>query len=42
MWLVQVVAGLDEGIKGMKSGGLRRVYVPGNLAFPKVSSATAA
>ncbi|KAK9790759.1 hypothetical protein WJX73_006508 [Symbiochloris irregularis] len=31
----QIVPGLDEGIKGMKTGGLRRVYVPGNLAFPK-------
>ena len=31
----QVVPGLDEGIKGMKTGGLRRVYVPGKLAFPK-------
>ena len=31
----QIVSGLDEGIKGMKTGGLRRIYVPGNLAFPK-------
>lgn len=30
-----VVAGLDEGLKTMRVGGIRRVYVPGNLAFPK-------
>ena len=34
-YLVQVVSGLDEGIKGMKTGGVRRVFVPGNLGFPK-------
>ena len=32
---VQVVAGLDEGVATMKTGGLRRIYVPGNLSFPK-------
>mmetsp|Transcript_14819 Transcript_14819/g.24256 ORF Transcript_14819/g.24256 Transcript_14819/m.24256 type:complete len:231 (-) Transcript_14819:538-1230(-) len=30
-----VIAGLDEGILTMKSGGLRRMYIPGELAFPK-------
>ena len=31
----QIVPGLDEGIKSMRAGGLRRVYVPGPLSFPK-------
>lgn len=32
----QVVAGLDEGLKTMRVGGIRRVYVPeGDLSFPK-------
>ncbi|KAG8087803.1 hypothetical protein GUJ93_ZPchr0010g10799 [Zizania palustris] len=31
----QVVKGLDEGILSMKVGGLRRLYIPGPLAFPK-------
>lgn len=31
----QIVAGLDEGIATMKVGGLRRLYIPGNLSFPK-------
>jgi peptidylprolyl isomerase len=32
----QVVAGLDEGLKTMRVGGIRRVYVPeGELSFPK-------
>lgn len=31
----QVVAGLDEGLKTMRVGGIRRVYVPGPLSFPK-------
>ena len=30
-----VIPGLDEGILTMKSGGLRRMYIPGELAFPK-------
>lgn len=30
-----VIPGLDEGIRGMKPGGIRRLYIPGNLAFPK-------
>ena len=32
---VQIVSGLDEGITSMKVGGLRRLYIPGNLSFPK-------
>ena len=32
---LQIVAGLDEGIASMKPGGLRRLYIPGNLSFPK-------
>ena len=31
----QVIAGLDEGLSTMKPGGLRRLYVPGDLSFPK-------
>lgn len=30
-----VIPGLDEGIKSMKVGGIRRLYIPGELAFPK-------
>jgi peptidylprolyl isomerase len=26
---------LDEGILTMRSGGIRRLYIPGELAFPK-------
>jgi peptidylprolyl isomerase len=37
----QVVQGLDEGLKTMKVGGIRRLYVPGPLAFPKGLSAAA-
>ena len=29
-----VVAGLDEGLKSMKVGGVRRLYIPGPLSFP--------
>jgi FKBP-type peptidyl-prolyl cis-trans isomerase 2 len=31
----QVVPGLDEGLLTMQPGGIRRLYVPGALAFPK-------
>lgn len=32
----QVVGGLDEGLKTMRVGGVRRIYVPeGELSFPK-------
>uniref|UniRef100_A0A7R9SV02 peptidylprolyl isomerase n=1 Tax=Polyblepharides amylifera TaxID=1486889 RepID=A0A7R9SV02_9CHLO len=30
-----LIVGLNEGIKSMKVGGIRRIYVPGPLAFPK-------
>ena len=30
-----VIPGLDEGILTMRSGGVRRLYIPGDLAFPK-------
>jgi peptidylprolyl isomerase len=30
-----VIAGLDEGLLSMRSGGTRRLYIPGELAFPK-------
>jgi len=30
----QVIKGLDEGILSMKAGGKRRLYIPGEVAFP--------
>jgi len=30
-----VIPGLDEGLLTMKSGGIRRLYIPGELSFPK-------
>jgi peptidylprolyl isomerase len=30
-----VIPGFDEGLLTMKSGGIRRMYIPGDLAFPK-------
>ncbi len=37
----QVVPGLDEALTTMRVGGVRRVYVPGTLAFPKPLKAAA-
>jgi hypothetical protein len=36
-----VVAGLDEALSTMRVGGVRRVYVPGPLSFPKSLKAAA-
>mmetsp|Transcript_16335 Transcript_16335/g.24605 ORF Transcript_16335/g.24605 Transcript_16335/m.24605 type:complete len:230 (-) Transcript_16335:327-1016(-) len=30
-----VIPGLDEGLSTMRSGGVRRLYIPGSLSFPK-------
>lgn len=30
-----MIPGLDEGILSMRSGGVRRLYIPGSLSFPK-------
>ena len=30
----QVIRGLNEGLKTMKPGGVRRLYIPGELGFP--------
>lgn len=37
----QVVPGLDEALTTMRVGGVRRVYVPGSLGFPKSIKAAA-
>mmetsp|Transcript_26986 Transcript_26986/g.59012 ORF Transcript_26986/g.59012 Transcript_26986/m.59012 type:complete len:217 (+) Transcript_26986:76-726(+) len=37
----QIIPGLDEGLLSMKAGGLRRLYIPGPLAFPKGLKAAA-
>eukprot|EP00882_Tetradesmus_deserticola_P012940 GHRQ01013716.1.p1 GENE.GHRQ01013716.1~~GHRQ01013716.1.p1 ORF type:complete len:212 (+),score=96.74 GHRQ01013716.1:407-1042(+) len=37
----QVIPGLDEGMLSMKVGGVRRLYIPGELAFPKPLRAAA-
>lgn len=37
----QVIPGLDEGILSMKVGGIRRLFIPGPLAFPKGLAAAA-
>lgn len=31
----EVIKGLNEGLKSMRPGGVRRLYIPGELSFPK-------
>lgn len=30
-----MIAGLDEALQAMRTGEVRRLYIPGPLAFPK-------
>lgn len=34
----QMLPGMDEGIKGMRTGGIRKLEIPGNLAFGPVAT----
>ena len=36
-----MIPGLDEGLLSMRTGGVRRLYIPGPLAFPKALKAAA-
>lgn len=40
VWQCQVIKGLDEGILSMKVGGLRRLYIPGQVSSLALSSLT--
>jgi len=37
----QVIPGLDEGLRTMRTGSFRRLYIPGNMAFPQPLKAAA-